>query len=146
GGMRNVLLGRQGRTVGFRVPGVEIHLGSIGKGYALDEAAGLMRQQCNVSSALLHGGHSSVLAVGGQPGRDRGWEVGLTHPWEPDRRLGVVHLKDRALGTSAATFRHLEYNGRKLGHILDPRTGWPAEGIASASVTAPTAAEADALA
>jgi thiamine biosynthesis lipoprotein len=56
-----------------------------------------------------------------------------------------VWLRDRALGTSAATFQYLEYNGRKLGHVLDPRTGWPASGIASASVLAPTAAEADAL-
>jgi FAD:protein FMN transferase len=57
----------------------------------------------------------------------------------------VVRLQDRALGTSAATFQHLEYNGQKLGHILDPRTGWPAETVALASVIAPTAAEADAL-
>jgi thiamine biosynthesis lipoprotein len=55
-------------------------------------------------------------------------------------------LRDRGLATSAATFRHLEHEGRKLGHILDPRSGWPAEGVASATVMAPTAAEADALA
>jgi thiamine biosynthesis lipoprotein len=61
-------------------------------------------------------------------------------------RLALVWLRGQALGTSAATFQHLEYNGRKLGHILDPRTGWPAEGLASASALAPTAAEADALA
>jgi thiamine biosynthesis lipoprotein len=72
--------------------------------------------------------------------------VGIRHPWEPERRLGVLRLRDRALATSAATFQHLEYNGRKLGHILDPRNGWPAEGLASATVLAPTAAEADALA
>jgi thiamine biosynthesis lipoprotein len=72
--------------------------------------------------------------------------VALRHPWDPERNLGVLHLRDQGLGTSAATFQHLEYNGRKLGHILDPRSGWPAEGMASASVIAPTAAEADALA
>jgi thiamine biosynthesis lipoprotein len=60
--------------------------------------------------------------------------------------LAVVRLRDRALGTSAATFQHLEHEGRKLGHIIDPRTGWPAEALASASAIAPTAAEADALA
>ena len=58
----------------------------------------------------------------------------------------MVWLNNRALGTSAATFQHLEYNGRKLGHILDPRTGWPVEEMALTSVIAPTAAEADALA
>jgi thiamine biosynthesis lipoprotein len=72
--------------------------------------------------------------------------VGIQHPWKPDRRLAVVRLRDQALATSAATFQHLEYEGRKLGHLLDPRTGWPAEGIASATAIAPTAAEADALA
>jgi thiamine biosynthesis lipoprotein len=58
----------------------------------------------------------------------------------------MLCLRDQALGTSAATFRHLEYQGRRLGHILDPRTGWPAEGVASASVIAPNGALADALA
>jgi thiamine biosynthesis lipoprotein len=59
--------------------------------------------------------------------------------------LARVWLRNRALGTSAATFQFLEHEGRKLGHVLDPRTGWPACGVASASVIAPTAAEADAL-
>src|SRR5207249_476956 len=109
-------------------------------GYALDRAAGLLRRGWNFTSALLHGGQSSVYAIGSVPGGKAGWAVGLRHPWDPDRRLGVVRLRDRALGTSAATFRHLEHQGRKLGHILDPRTGWPAEGMASVSVLAPTAA------
>jgi len=60
--------------------------------------------------------------------------------------LAVVWLRDQALGTSATTFQYLQHQGRKLGHILDPRSGWPAEGLASASVLASTAAEADALA
>src|SRR5207245_7705114 len=67
-------------------------------------------------------------------------------PGDPEKRLAVLRLRDRGLGTSAATFQHLEYQGRKLGHVLDPRTGWPAERLASASAVAPTAAEADALA
>ncbi len=54
-------------------------------------------------------------------------------------------LRDRSLATSAATHQHLEHAGRKLGHVLDPRTGWPAAGVASATVVAPTGAEADAL-
>lgn len=145
-GMHLVVLGVEGRTVRYLRPGLEINLGSIGKGYALDRVAQRLRTEWNLPAALLHGGHSSVYAMGSEPGTSRGWAVGLSHPWEPERRLAVVRLRDRALGTSAATFQYLEYNGRKLGHILDPRTGWPAEGLASASVIAPTAAEADALA
>jgi thiamine biosynthesis lipoprotein len=145
-GMRHVDLDPPSHSVRYRRPGLEINLGSIGKGYALDRVAEMLRDRRNVSTALLHGGHSSVLAIGSQPGDDRGWAVGIRHPWQPDRRLALVRLRDRALGTSAATFQHLEYKGRKLGHILDPRSGWPADGMASASVVAPTAAVADALA
>jgi FAD:protein FMN transferase len=144
-GMQHVALDTNNRSVAFRRPGLEINLGSIGKGYALDRVAACLRRRWNLSSALLHGGHSSVYAVGSQPGNPRGWAVSLRHPWK-DARLAVVRLRDRALGTSAASFQHLEHQGRKLGHILDPRSGWPAEGVASASVVAPTAAEADALA
>jgi thiamine biosynthesis lipoprotein len=145
-GMKWVELVAKRRSVRFLRPGLEINLGSIGKGYALDRMAEALRDGWKITTALLHGGHSSVYAMGSPAGDGRGWSVGVTHPWQPHRRLAVLRLRDRALGTSAATFRHLEYNGRKLGHILDPRTGWSAEAMASASVLAPTAAEADALA
>jgi thiamine biosynthesis lipoprotein len=145
-GMRHVLLDPERRSVRYLRPGLEINLGSIGKGYALDRAAAILRARRNLPQALLHGGHSSVYAIGHEPGDERGWAVGIGHPWDPGRRIALLRLRDRALGTSAATFRHLEHQGRKLGHVLDPRTGWPAEGIALASAVAPTAAEADALA
>jgi thiamine biosynthesis lipoprotein len=145
-GMQHVRLDPEGRTVHYDAPGLEINLGSIGKGYALDRAAELLRRRWSVRSGLLHGGHSSILALGSEPGRSDGWAVGVRHPWAQEERLGMLRVRDRALATSAATFQHLEYNGRKLGHILDPRTCWPAEGLASATVLAPSAAEADALA
>jgi thiamine biosynthesis lipoprotein len=132
-------------TVKFRVAGLEINLGAVGKGYALDRAAELLRNKWGIGSALLHGGSSSVYAIGQPPGEPRGWPVRLRHPWEDSRSLGTMWLKDRGLGTSAATFQFFEYNGRKLGHLLDPRTGRPVEGSASATVAAPTAAEADAM-
>ncbi len=145
-GMQHVVLTPEQRSVRYLRPGLEINLGSIGKGYAVDRMAELLRDEYKIPAFLLHGGHSSVYAKGTPDGDPRGWAVGLKHPWDEDRRLGQVWLRDRALGTSASTFRHLEYNGRKLGHNLDPRSGWPAEGIASATAVAPTAAEADALA
>jgi thiamine biosynthesis lipoprotein len=145
-GMGHVRLDAGSRAVRFLRPGLEINLGSIGKGYALDRVGQLLRDGWGITSALLHGGRSSILALGTEPGSRGGWTVGVRHPWDPEKRLAVVRLQDRALGTSAATFQHLEHQGRKLGHILDPRTGWPASGMASATVLAPTAAEADALA
>lgn len=142
-GMKHVILNRG--TIKFRVPGLELNLGAVGKGYALDLAAELLRTNWGVRSALLHGGSSSVYAIGGPPGDVRGWSVRLRHPTDDHSDLGTVRLVDCGLGTSAATFQYFDYNGRKLGHVIDPRTGWPAEVTASASVIAPTAAEADAM-
>jgi len=144
-GFRHVVLDAARKAVKYRVEGLELNLGAVGKGYALDRAAELLRTKWNVKSALLHGGGSSAYAIGHPPAEARGWPIRLKHPTEPDLSLGVVYLRDAGLGTSAATFQFFEYNGQKLGHLLDPRTGWPASGTASASVIAPTAAEADAM-
>lgn len=144
-GMRHVILDSERRTVKFRRAGLELNLGAIGKGYALDRAAELLRNRWGIASALLHGGGSSVRAIGIPPGQPRGWAVVVKHPWDESQNLGTVWLVDQGFGTSAATFQYFEYKGKKYGHVLDPRTGWPTEGVASASVIAPNAAEADAI-
>jgi thiamine biosynthesis lipoprotein len=145
-GMRYVAMESDRRSVRYRRTGMEINLGSIGKGYALDRAADVLKDQFGIDAALLNGGNSSVVAIGTPPNGDCGWTVGLRNPAEPDERLAVVRLRDRGMATSAATYQHFGYNGRKLGHLLDPRTGRPAEGVAMATAFAPLAAEADALA
>lgn len=144
-GFRHVVVDHERSAVKFRVSGLELNLGAVGKGYALDCAATLLRGKWGVRSALLHGGGSSVYAIGCPPGDSRGWPIRIRHPNQPEQSLGVVRLADAGFGTSAATFQFFEYKGRKLGHVLDPRTGWPAEGTSSASAVAPTAAEADAM-
>jgi thiamine biosynthesis lipoprotein len=145
-GTRHIIFDAENRSIRFRCRGLEINLGSIGKGYALDRAGDLLREKWKIHSAVLHAGGSSVLALGTPPGDRRGWRVALRHPSNENRTLGTVRLRNRALGTSAATYQHFEYNGTKYGHVLDPRTGWPAKDIASASTLANTAAEADAWA
>ena len=144
-GMRHVILNAERRTVRYLRKELEINLGGIGKGYALDRTAQMLREEWGIGSALLHGGTSSVRAIGCPPGQPKGWAVSLRHPWEEERTFGIVYLRDQALGTSAATHQHFKYNGRTLGHLLNPRNGWPAEGHRQVSVVAPTAAEADAL-
>jgi FAD:protein FMN transferase len=71
--------------------------------------------------------------------------IGIADPHCPESRIAQVWLRDRALATSAASYQFIDHNGKRLGHIIDPRTGWPAREIESATVFAPTAAEADAL-
>ena len=88
------------------------------------------------------------LAASGRAGRSAAsvpWEIGLRHPRRTASGWRVVRLHDRALGTSAAQFQSFRHRGRRYGHILDPRSGWPAEGVLSTTVAAPTAALADAL-
>jgi thiamine biosynthesis lipoprotein len=147
-GMRHVEIDAAGRRVRFTRPGVEINPGAIGKGWAVDRAVELLADR-GVPSALVHGGSSSVRAIGGRgpdrPGR-RGWPVGLRHPLRTGVRLATIALVDRALGTSGSGTQFFVDRGRRLGHILDPRSGRPAEGVISATVLAPDAATADALA
>lgn len=134
------------RTVRFTQPGVEINLGGIGKGHALDRMSETLIME-NVTSFLLHGGQSSVLARGSRNSEraDDGWLVGLAHPLRSDARLAEFRLVDRALGTSGSGTQFFHHQGRKYGHILDPRTGRPADRVLSSTVLAPSAAEADAL-
>lgn len=145
-GMKHVVLDKAASTVRYLREGLEINLGAIGKGYALDRAVADLQLQWGHAPALLHGGHSSVYAIGSEPGTDQGWLVSLGNPLEPGEALGTLRLVDQAMGTSAATFQYLEHRGRRLGHILDPRIGWPASGVVGATVVAPSAAQADALA
>ena len=131
------------RTLRFAREGMEINLGSIGKGYALDSAADLMSNR--VSTALLNAGSSSMRAIGeGEDGN--GWLVGLRNPHSKLRRLGVLRLRDCALSTSGSEEQFFEHQGQRYSHIIDPRSGWPASGVTSVSVVAPTAAISDALA
>jgi FAD:protein FMN transferase len=141
-GMKHVLI--HDNHIKFLRPGLMLNFGSVGKGFALDCAAKLIVDQFGIRSALLHGGGSSVVAIGTPPGDSAGWPVAVRHPHNPHRTLGTVRLIDQSLGTSAATFQFFEYDGKRYGHVLDPRTGRPAEGTASASAVAPSGAAADA--
>ncbi|MCE9555028.1 MAG: FAD:protein FMN transferase [Planctomycetes bacterium] len=144
-GSQRLLLNESELTIRFEREGVQINLGAIGKGEALDQAAAVL-QKDGIGDFLFHGGQSSVLARGSRAGSgDGGWTVGLIHPLHPQRRIGQIRLRDGALSTSGSGTQFFTHRGRRYGHILDPRTGRPAEGMLSCTVIAPTAAEADAL-
>lgn len=144
-GMKHVSLDARHQTVKFHRPNLEFNFGAVGKGYALDRAAELLQRKWGIRSALLSGGGSSIYALGRPPGRLSGWSVAIRHPHEDQKTLGTVALCNQGFGTSAATYQFFEYNGKKYGHVLDPRTGRPGEGMASVSVVAATATQADAL-
>jgi thiamine biosynthesis lipoprotein len=142
-GIEQVDFDERQRTVSFRKQGVELNLGGIGKGYALDRIGQLLFDD-GLDHWLFHGGNSSLLARGDHNALG-GWPVGLRNPLFPKQRLATVLLRDCALSTSGTGVQHFRLEGKRYGHILDPRTGRPADGMLSVTVLAPTAAEADAL-
>ncbi len=146
-GSHHLRIDRTARTLAFDRPGIFINLGSIGKGYAIDRAVDLIRRHWWPTPTIVHGGQSSLYALGSPPDRFGGrWQVALRNPFDPSRPLGTIQIRNRGLGTSGASFQRFEAHGQVFGHILDPRTGQPAtSGPASVTVLAPTAAEADAL-
>ncbi len=147
-GSRWLELDAVAQTVRFQRSGLEINLGAIGKGYALDRCSDLFRGR-GIDDFLIHGGRSSVLAAGSRldPGHaGRGWSIAVRHPLRHEQPLGELWLRDRACGTSSSGNQFFHFQGKRYGHIIDPRSGHPADELLSATVLAPTAAEADALA
>ena len=134
----------QRRTVRFLKEGVRVNLGSIGKGYALDRCAEALAAG-GAEHFLVHASGSSIAARGDCRADPPGWMVGIPHPLRPGRRLAELRLVNRALATSGSRFQSFVHQGRRLSHVLDPRTGWPAEGVLAATALAPDAATADAL-
>jgi thiamine biosynthesis lipoprotein len=142
-GMQHVLLDEQRGTVRFEQPGMTIDLGGIGKGYAVERMADMLRR-LGVRGALIHGGLSTIYALGTPPDA-QAWTVGIQDPYDADRRLTTLKLRDQALSTSGSYEKLFEVDGHIYSHILDPRTGRPAEGLLGASAITGSPTEADAL-
>lgn len=143
-GMDKVRFDIRERTVQFSSPGVMLDLGAIGKGYAVERGLEILRE-AGVTSALFHGGTSTVAAIGHPPDA-AAWRVAVDLP-TPDGsvRREEFQLRDAALSVSAVTGRMFAVADQKFGHVLDPRTGQPVAHAALAAVVAPLATETDAL-
>lgn len=142
-GHEKVLFSPSEGRLRFLDPNLELDLGGIGKGCALDLAAKEI-ERAGIGSALLDLG-GQLTAVGLPPGGGS-WRIGIRSPGRPDHLLAVLDTTPGSVSTSSNDEDALEVAGRKLGHILDPRTGKPASsGVFLATVIAPQAAVADAL-
>lgn len=156
----------------FTVPGLEINLGAVGKGYAIDQAVETLKL-FGVTTAVLHGGQSTIYAMGEPPiarsdgameywsdgesdafpphsinspaSDSSGWRFEIKDPRDKETVMEVVHLNDEALSVSGNYEQFFESDGVRYSHILNPRTGRPTHGMLSVAVIGPNAEETDAL-
>jgi len=140
-GYQHLKLDAERRTIRFDVPGVEIDLGGIAKGYAVDRAVDVLRAN-GVQSALVSSGMSSIYALGSPPGR-RGWEISLRSPYDPHKAGDVFHLQNWSLSTSGNYEKFFTIEGKNYCHIMNPHTGWPVQGRLSVAVLAATGTDTD---
>jgi FAD:protein FMN transferase len=143
-GFHLVELDARDLTVRFQREGMMLDLGAIGKGFAIERAAELLRE-CGVTSALVHGGTSSSYAIGRGPDGTR-WKVAITAPFnQSDEPFAVVELENESLSVSAVWGRSFKAGEETLGHVIDPRTGRPARAAFMTAVVLPSPTEGDAL-
>lgn len=141
-GWRKVSLDPAVRTVKFAAKGMELDPGGIGKGYTVDCMAAILKQR-GVTSALISAGTSSIYAIGTPPG-ERGWKVSVRHPKDARRTVQDFYLKDESMSTSGNYEKFFMAGGKLYSHIMDPRTGYPSQGMLSVSVIAPKTLDSEA--
>ena len=142
-GGAHVMLNPVSRTIGFDEPGVELDLGGIAKGYAVDRVVTILKER-KVSAALISAGGSTIYGLRAPPARE-GWDVQIQDPIDARRTALTVTLKDRAVSVAGTSEKSFEAAGMKYSHIMDPRTGSPVQGVLSVVVLTSSGTAGDAL-
>jgi len=142
-GGAHVILNAAARTIAFDEPGVELDLGGIAKGYAVDRVVAMLKRR-GIATALISAGGSTIYGLGAPPGREA-WDVTIQDPIDARTFALTVRLKDRAVSVAGSSEKSFEADGLTYSHIMDPRTGKPAQGVLSVAVLASTGTAGDAL-
>lgn len=139
-GYRNIMLDSIHSTIFLKLTGMKIGFGSIGKGYAADRGRQVMWEQ-GVAAGIVNAS-GDMTTWGLQPdGSD--WKIGIANPFDTDSLLSLITLKDAAVTTSGSYEKYVEFNGKRYSHIINPKTGYPASGLTSVTVTGPNAETAN---
>jgi len=141
-GFDHVILDKGSFTVRFGLAEMGIDLGGVAKGFALDRAIEILRDE-SVAAAIIHGGTSTVFGMGAPP-EQTAWKVGISDPRQEGALLAAAYLSDSALSVSAQKGRCFESEGSLMGHLIDPTRSAPAEGALLAAVISRDAFLADA--
>jgi thiamine biosynthesis lipoprotein len=131
------------RTVRFAAPRLDLDLGAIGKGYAVDRVVKTLRQT-GVDAALVDAGSSTIHAMNAPPGKN-GWTVRVPRPGARSETISTVTLCNASLSTSGSYEKFFELGGQKYCHVMDPRVGKPVQGVLQTTLIASDSTTTDAL-
>jgi thiamine biosynthesis lipoprotein len=142
-GFNNIVLDKKNQTVFLKNKGMKIGFGAIGKGYAADMAK-LILLKNNVKSGIINA--SGDLTAWGEKPSGEDWMVAIVNPLKKSNVFSWLPIKNKAVVTSGNYERFIKFNGKLYSHIIDPRTGYPSEGLLSVTIFSENAELADALA
>jgi FAD:protein FMN transferase len=142
-GFQNIILNQEKHSVFLKLKGMKIGFGAIGKGYAADKAKVLLKQK-GVEAGIINA--SGDMNTWGKQPNGKDWKVGITNPLNKNKVFTLLPIHEKAVVTSGNYEKYVTFSGQRYSHIIDPRTGYPSKGVVSASVFAPSAELADALA
>lgn len=131
------------RTIHFDKAGIELDLGGIAKGYAVDRVVEILRAH-GITRALVSSGTSSIYGLGAPP-QERGWKVTVRDPFDAQKAGDVFYLRDFSISTSGNYEKFFKFGAKVYSHIMDPHTGRPVENMLSTAVLASQTTRSDAL-
>ena len=140
---RNVILDRNEQTVFLKEKGMRIGFGGIGKGYAADRARMVM-QQADVKSGIVNA--AGDLTVWGYQADGNPWTIGVADPDKKQLPFASMQLTNVSVATSGNYEKYVVVGGKKYSHTIDPKTGYPIQGIQSVTIITSSAEMADAMA
>jgi len=141
-GYGHVKLNPQMRTVRFDRSGVEIDPGGVGKGYAIDRMVEILRAR-GIRNVLVAASGSSLFGLGSPPDEPQGWPISIADPWDHRNNAAQVFVKDMSLSTSGSYEKSFRSGGHRYSHIIDPRSGVPAESAVQVTVIAPRTVDSE---
>lgn len=138
-----ILLDPAAQTVFLAEAGMKIGFGAIGKGYAANRAKNLLKEK-GIQSGMVNAGGD--LIAWGTEEKGTPWRIAVADPSKKKQVLAWLEISDKSVVTSGDYERFVEFGGKRYAHIIDPRTGYPVQGLKSVTVICPDAELADALA
>lgn len=140
---KNIVLDRAKKTVFLKNTGMQIDLGGVAKGYAVDRAIEVLKGQQVARAMVQLGGEIGFL---GQPPSGKFRNIGIQHPRDNKKIIALMSITDEQVSTSGDYFRYFVHNGVRYHHILDPHNGYPARGCQAVTVITDKKSDADILA